>query len=567
MQFRHQDTQKSHAALRKLISDTPTITSFTTAEFLNQDFAVILEHNINGQYYLEVAKYSSQSTVILPLFFISNNDQETKITYVDSTTSSSLLSSYKPMSPVITSLYNGEFVIACFQGQFQNVIAKKIDATGTVINIYVENSELCVFTSTKVSEDNSWGWFENIPGSLSLMSFQDNRFVMSFSTEISSVTCDVHLGQIGGPVPSCDNPVKTNDCHRVTTSLIAYNSDGSVLTRPYESSIDDISGRDINILLATTNLLLNHDALMPNTFFLSYYLTSTQHLLAKRYKLDFNLFTSTNDYVPFLNQPINGERAVVKTTLNQNLKIPGLSSLPLAVYESRNSQYNNWQIILDMLFMNPSAPPQPMLISIDNKAGLYHDINPTITALENGNTLITFHRYNVADGSSVGIYIIPMTPMLQFYSHYTDTSNCQDTYGINNYNAADILARDNDIGAVYYCLNGSGYVYPSLPIENNEMASSPVKRLGDINKAPYVVLGIFSVILFMLGIANLLRICYRDKPRGKNSDEAEGLLTTAPVIEFKHYGSGEDKINRFTAFQPQDNSDKQTVSFINFNKV
>ncbi len=164
-----------------------------------------------------------------------------------------------------------------------------------------------------------------------------------------------------------------------------------------------------------------------------------------------------------------------------------------------------------------------------------------------------------------------LTPTLQFFSDSSnkivpsqilDVLNCQDTYGLNNYNAIDMLARANVPypGVVYYCLNGEGHIYPALPSGSNLSASSPLNEGNEIYKSQYAVLGIFSSILFLLGVATLLRTFCKDKPHNRNTDEHDGLLNTTPTVELKYYGSGENSINRFAAFQPQnDNGNKGPI--------
>ncbi len=143
------------------------------ADFPNQDFVAVFEKQINGRYYLGVAKYSAENEVLLPFSYITKNDQISNIETIDDTTSSLVLSSDAPMYATVTGFNDGGFIIACFQGQFLSVTAKTFDSTGYSKNIAVDNSGLGVFYPGSISVDQEAAarWAESVPRSLSLLSF------------------------------------------------------------------------------------------------------------------------------------------------------------------------------------------------------------------------------------------------------------------------------------------------------------------------------------------------------------------------------------------------------------
>ena len=535
-------TQKRYTALRKLTSESSTITSFAIADFPNQDFVAVFEKQINGRYYLGVAKYSAENEVVLPFSYITKNDQISNIETIDDTTSSLVLSSDAPMYATVTGFNDGGFIIACFQGQFLSVTAKTFDSTGYSKSIAVDNSGLGVFYPGSISIDQEAAarWAESVPRSLSLLSFPDKRFIITRAAQMTSITWDV----IGLP-PRFENPHKTSS----VLYKNAYNSDASPSGSLTIEPPDDLEGHDVNFLTNTRMMLTDAT---QHKFTLMYYLTSQMQLIGKLCQFNPGTVAACGEGKPLFSEQIEGQRDAANLALyNKNNFM-----FPLFVYESRNFQWGNQQIFLSAY--NTSS----VLVSTNNQEGLYHDTDPTITMLSSGDIVITGHRYKVEDGTSFCLIMQILqasgTTLHSKYAAPYDQPWCfadnPDTYSINKYNAVNILDRTgSSVPFAEYWLNSSGYVigFP-VPLPNtNTLMSSSMNQPSHTYNIQYALLGAVSVIFLLFGMANLMRVFHREKLSNKNSDEADGLLAVAPKVELKYYGSGENSINRFTAYKPQ----------------
>lgn len=382
--------------IRILSADDNPVTDLKIATFSNGDFIVVTEQLINALYYLCITKYNSNFVPIIPSFYVKNAEGINSTPRdINVETANLFASSCQPMNPSVAALQNNEFVVAFFQMPYRSITLKKFGTNGYAQNLYASNDALGQYPTGDIQ---SWDinnlpdnihWEENVAMSLSLLGFNDNRFLVAWATNFWPLPCK----PIGLPLPVTRLECEKGDApYKASVSISTYNSDGSLFDK--QKIISKVQGQDENVDFYTSTALRMLD--VTNDFFIvAYYLE--QELVARTCRYDLNTVLQCDEL--YFDKSVLTSRPFVQIGL-----YPFSSNvLPIFFYESINRLHSNIQSFMSVRLANGYV--KSTLIGDDNTQGQYNDRDPNKCVLPNGVIMVTWHRYNAKDDTNLGLFV------------------------------------------------------------------------------------------------------------------------------------------------------------------